>query len=189
MASSYIGLLEISTHLLNLRNFINTLRPRRDRRHFADDIFKCVLLNENERISLRISLKFVPKGSINNNPALVQIMAWRRSGDKPLSEPMMGSLLTHICVTRPQCLFAPTYNHIFVFSSLMYSQKPRVLTLTGEMWIVACCQFRIYAVCDLCHSGTVRNSGLCATALKRDTYICTWLAIRWLLFKITRCAT
>ena len=35
-------------------------------------------------------------------PALVQIMAWRRSGDKPLSEPMMISLLTHICVTRPQ---------------------------------------------------------------------------------------
>ena len=47
-------------------------------------------------------LRFVPKGPINNNPALVQIMAWHRSGDKPLSEPMMVSLLTHICVTRPQ---------------------------------------------------------------------------------------
>ena len=35
-------------------------------------------------------------------PALVQIMAWRRPGDKPLSEPMMIILLTHICVTRPQ---------------------------------------------------------------------------------------
>ena len=39
---------------------------------------------------------------INNIPALVQIMAWRRPGDKPLSEPMMVSLATHICVTRPQ---------------------------------------------------------------------------------------
>ena len=29
-------------------------------------------------------------------------MAWRRPGDKPLSEPMMVKLLTHICVTRPQ---------------------------------------------------------------------------------------
>ena len=29
-------------------------------------------------------------------------MAWRRLGDKPLSEPMMVKLLTHICVTRPQ---------------------------------------------------------------------------------------
>ena len=39
---------------------------------------------------------------INNIPALVQIMAWRRIGDKPLSEPMMVNLLTHVCVTRPQ---------------------------------------------------------------------------------------
>ena len=47
-------------------------------------------------------LKFVPKYPICNTPALVQIMAWRRPGDKPLSEPMMVSLLMHICVTRPQ---------------------------------------------------------------------------------------
>ena len=49
-----------------------------------------------------ISLKFVPKGPINNIPALVRIMAWRRPGDKPLSEPMIVRLPTHICVTRPQ---------------------------------------------------------------------------------------
>ena len=61
-----------------------------------------IFLNENVRLLIKISLKFVPKGPINNNPALVQIMAWRRSGDKPLSEPMMVSLLTHICVARPQ---------------------------------------------------------------------------------------
>ena len=53
-------------------------------------------------ISIKISLKLIPKGPINNIPALVQIMAWRRPGDKPLSEPMLVSLLTHICVTRPQ---------------------------------------------------------------------------------------
>ena len=69
---------------------------------FTDDIFKCIFLNENARISLEISLKFVPKVRINNIPALVRIMAWRRPGDKPLSEPMMVSLPTHICVTRPQ---------------------------------------------------------------------------------------
>ena len=45
-------------------------------------------------------LKFTPKGPINNNPALVLIMAWCRPGDKPLSEPTMISLLTHICVTQ-----------------------------------------------------------------------------------------
>ena len=61
-----------------------------------------LFLNENIWISLKISLKFVPKVPINNISSLVQIMAWCRPGDKPLSEPMMVSLLTHICVTRPQ---------------------------------------------------------------------------------------
>ena len=84
------------------RASVNTLRPRQHGRHFADDIFKCIFLNENVSIAIKISLRFVPKGPINNIPALVQIMAWRRSGDKPLSEPMMVSLPTHICVTRPQ---------------------------------------------------------------------------------------
>ena len=79
-----------------------TLRPRQNGHRFADDTFNSIFLNENVRISIKISLKFVPKGPINNNPVLVQIKAWRRSGDKPLSEPMMVSLLTHICVTRPQ---------------------------------------------------------------------------------------
>ena len=53
-------------------------------------------------ILIKILLKFVPEGPINNISALVQIMAWRQPGDKPLSEPMMISLLTHICITRPQ---------------------------------------------------------------------------------------
>ena len=79
-----------------------TLRPRQNGRHFADDIFKCIFLKEDIWIPKKISLKFVPKGPINNIPALVQIMAWRRPGDKPLSEPMMVSVTTHICVTRPQ---------------------------------------------------------------------------------------
>ena len=81
---------------------VNSLRPRPNKRHFADDIFKCIFENENEWISPGISLKFVPKVQINNIPALVHIMAWRRPGDKPLSEPMMIISLTHICVTRPQ---------------------------------------------------------------------------------------
>ena len=82
--------------------WINTLRPRQNGRHFPDDSFKCIFLNENARIWFNKSLKFVPKVRINTIAALVQIMAWRRSGDKPLIEPMVVSLLTHICVTRPQ---------------------------------------------------------------------------------------
>ena len=82
--------------------YFNSLRPRQNGRCFADDTFKCIFLNENVRISIKIPLKFVPKDPINNIPALVQIMAWRRPGNKPLSEPMLVGSLTHICVTRPQ---------------------------------------------------------------------------------------
>ena len=63
---------------------INTLRPRQNGRHFADDTFKYIFLNGNVIISAKISLKFVLKGPINNIPALVV-----RS-------------TTHICVTQPQ---------------------------------------------------------------------------------------
>ena len=69
--------------------WFNTLRLRQNGRLFADDMFKCIFLNENLWISIKISLKFVPKGWINNIPALVQIMAWRQLGVKPLSEAMM----------------------------------------------------------------------------------------------------
>ena len=82
--------------------FINTLRPRQNGRYFADDIFKCIFLNENVWIPIKISLKFVRQGPTNNIPALIQIMAWRRPNNKPLSEPMMVRLPTHICVARPQ---------------------------------------------------------------------------------------
>ena len=99
--STILSKFEVGTHL-HLWQWFNSLRPRQSGRHCTDDIFKCIFLNENVWIVLKISLEFVPKVRINNIPALVQIMAWRRQGDKPLSEPMMVSLLTHICVTRPQ---------------------------------------------------------------------------------------
>ena len=89
--------------------YINTLRPRQNGRHFANDPFKCILLNDNVSIPNKISWRFVPKGPIINIPSLVQIMAWRRPGDKPLSLPMMVSSLTHICVTRPQWLKYQSY--------------------------------------------------------------------------------
>ena len=81
---------------------LNRLRPRQNGRHFADDIFKYIFINESVWIPIKISQKFVPRGPINNIQALVQIMAWRHPGDKPLSDAMVVSLPTHICVTRPQ---------------------------------------------------------------------------------------
>ena len=65
-------------------------------------MFKCIFLNENAWIPIKLSMKFIPKGSINNIPALFQIMAWCRPGDTPLSESVMVSLQAHICFTRPQ---------------------------------------------------------------------------------------
>ena len=81
---------------------VNTLKLRPNDCHFPDYIFKCIFLNENIWISIKNSLKFVPKGPINNIPDLVQIMAWRGPGDKPLYEAIMFSSLMHIWVTRPQ---------------------------------------------------------------------------------------
>ena len=57
-------------------NPLSILRPRQNDRHFADDIFKCIFLNENVWILIKSSLKFVPKGPINDIP-LVEILAWR----------------------------------------------------------------------------------------------------------------
>ena len=93
-------------------SLFNTLGPRWNEQHFADDIFKRIFFNENVWISLEIWVKFVPKGPINNIPALVQIMAWRCLGDKPLSEPKMVSLPAHICVTRPQCVKVDWFNSL-----------------------------------------------------------------------------
>ena len=64
------------------------LRPTQNGRHFPDDIFECIFWNENVWTSIKISLKFAPKGPINSIPLLVQIMARCRSA-KPLSEPMV----------------------------------------------------------------------------------------------------
>ena len=78
------------------------VNARQNGSDLPDSIFKCIFLNENIQILIEISLKFVPKEPNNNIPALVQIMAWRRPGNKPLSEPVIIRLLPRICITRPQ---------------------------------------------------------------------------------------
>ena len=94
------ALAQVMADLAPNRQAIITLRPRQDGRYFADDVLKCIFLNENVWISLKIPPKFVPRSPINNIRALVQIMAWRRPGDKPLAEPMLVFVPKHICVTR-----------------------------------------------------------------------------------------
>ena len=98
----------------------NTLRPRQNGHHVPEDIFKCSFLKENVWISLTISLKFVFKVRINNIPALVQIMAWRQPGNKPLSGPMIQTFnfvqsdlyftIGHCRAVYKMLLFTPYHN-------------------------------------------------------------------------------
>ena len=52
-------------------SIVKHMQAETNGRHFPDDIFKCIFLNKNVLILIKISLKFVPKGQINNIPALV----------------------------------------------------------------------------------------------------------------------
>ena len=88
---------------------INKLTPRQNGRHFADDIFKYIFFNDNLWVSIKMPLNFSCKGTNNTIPSLDQIIAWRRSGDKPLSESMMARFQTHICVTQPQSVNTVSY--------------------------------------------------------------------------------
>ena len=71
--------------VLKVCSGFNSSPPGQNGRHFG----RCIFLDENDKISIQISLKLVPKSPIDNKPALVQVMAWWRKGDKPLPEPMM----------------------------------------------------------------------------------------------------
>ena len=68
---------------------VNSSWPGQNGHHFADEILRCIFVNGKACIVIKTSLKSVRKGPIDNNSALVQIMAWRRIGDKPLFEPML----------------------------------------------------------------------------------------------------
>ena len=148
---------------------VNTLRLRQDGRHFADAIFKCIFLNENVWIPIKISLKFVPKGPINNIPGLVQIMAWRRPGDKPLSEPMVVSLPMHICVARPQwvnalCNLQPCHSfssqivlHLDCFTISLHSPNSRY------------CISKLNVFTSLLYNNATSN-----LKIKKNIYSCNW---------------
>ena len=118
--------------------------PSFRRRHFH--------IHYRQWVSTKISQKFVPKGPNNNILALFRIMAWHQLGDKPLSEPVVVSLLTHICVTRPQwvklnqvCVIYAYHNHAknasfcFEFAYLYVA----IFALTPPWpWVVAVTCFR-----------------------------------------------
>ena len=63
---------------------INSSLPWQNVRCFADDILKCVLIDKIFVFRLNFRRIFIRKGSIKNKSALFEVMAWRRTGDKPL---------------------------------------------------------------------------------------------------------
>ena len=109
-----MGILACFVYDDNRINVLNTFRPRQNGRHLPDDIFIWNFLNDFVKISIRWSLTFVPRGQNDNIPSLVQIMTWRRPGDKSSSESIMVSLLTRKCVTRPQWINANTLDYFTV---------------------------------------------------------------------------
>ena len=149
-----------------LLSFVTLLRPRHSGCLFTD-IFECIFLNENVWISIKTSQNFVPKGMINNVPALVQIMAWHRPGDKPLFIPMMVRLLLHICVTGPQWVnsLAPLRCSYNLKSPTVISKlKPRVdiLSISDQLPSGKCHKTSaLVQIMDWCHHATSHYLNQC----------------------------
>ena len=121
---------------------INSSPPGQNGHHFADNIFKCIFMDEKFYILTWISLKFVPKGPIDNDAALVQVIAWHQTSDKPLPEPMLtqltiyatlgGDKLTswnNLVSINPLCII-----HVAILTykyDILYSQ---VITVVTDGW-------------------------------------------------------
>ena len=146
--------------VMDLVTDINTFRPRQNGRHFTDDIFKCIFLDENVWIFIKISLKFVPMVPINNIPALVQIKAWRRPGDNPFSEPMVVSFVTHICVTPPQWVKS-------------VHQGLRLILLTMSSMETLCLSNGVFLRRDIAHAHQCYVLVMLLQKMERNQYLFT----------------
>ena len=65
-------------------------------------------------------------------------MAWCRPGDKPLSEdsePMMISLPTHLCLTRPQWVKWDT-SYYYLFKKITFYQDVILLQISSKSRIL-----------------------------------------------------
>ena len=86
---------------------INSSPSAQSGRYFGRRHSQCIFLNKNDGVPIQILLKFVPRSSNDKTPALIQIMAGSRIGDKPLSEAMMTRCIDAyiICDTRGRWVF------------------------------------------------------------------------------------
>ena len=141
------------------------------RQNYPDDIFKCIFLNESVWISNTIWLTFVPKGRIDIKTALVEIMAWHRTGNKPLSEPMV-TYVENAYMRHPAWI---CYERIFSYPSLVtFHRKTKLLVgrWLQNQW------------CEVCSSLFIINH---LEAAYRNMIIGLWMDIedestfRWML--------
>ena len=80
-----------------------TMRPRQNCRNLILQMtYQNLLYCRKIVLFIQILLKIVSKGPIYNKPTLVQMMAWRWVGNKPLSDQWWPGLLMHKCITRPK---------------------------------------------------------------------------------------
>ena len=93
--------------------------------------FKTHLLERTNLISFKISLKFVHKGPFDNKSALGQVIAWRRTGNKPLSEPMMAQL-TDACMRHAYYMLYAWRSVVF---GICFRKLPRCgIYTTGKIY-------------------------------------------------------
>ena len=92
--------LAVWSHQMSCYTCINSSPVGQNGRYFTDDLINCISVNEKFCISIRIAQKFVPKGPINKKSALVQVMAWRRTGASHYLNQCWPCSPTHICGTR-----------------------------------------------------------------------------------------
>ena len=103
-------------------------------KHFADGIFKCIFFNESFRILTSFSLKLVSKGPIHYKLMLLQVMAWHRTGDKPVPDQWCPSSLTHLCVTRSRKAICAPASEQWVNTPEIKSQHKHVYISWGVVY-------------------------------------------------------
>ena len=118
---------------------INTLRPKQNGHHFADNILKCIFLNETLGILIKISLKFVPEDPIDNKSPLVQWMAWYLSSNRPLPEPVLTIILWRLMTSLGHNELTSPSPFILQFSMQWWRKMQHKVT---EIW-------NVYTVCTL----------------------------------------
>ena len=159
----------------------STLSPGQNGRNFAD-AFPMHFIEWKYMHFGKFSLNLVPKGLINNIPALVQIKAWRRPGDKPLFEPMLLCLPMHICVTWPQWFNinpTRTETRLLMLRSLWH-QRLRYGQWVPKIVGYACAENaeNVFPVIDVNGNSGLYYSGMhcrtCVTAIQQVAHVMTW---------------